>query len=69
MRPTITGGSGDFAVSKGKEFPETYIGGYGSMVWFIDDVKLRGSPADFPMSHLLPSHQGKSSIVSSVGPG
>ena len=30
------------AVSPEKEFPETHTGGRDPVVWFIDDVKLRG---------------------------
>ena len=36
------GGSAVLAVSKGKEFPKTRMGGCGSVVWFINDVQLRG---------------------------
>ena len=39
---SVTGGSGVLVVSKGKDFPETHMGGWGSVVWFIDDVQLRG---------------------------
>lgn len=52
----------------GKEFPETYEGGSDSVAKFTGDGKLRGSPPDFSMSHLCPSHRGKGPILSSVGP-
>ena len=32
-------------MSRGKEFPETHTGGSGSVVKFIDGVKLRGFPS------------------------
>lgn len=34
-------------VSWGKEFPETHMGGWGSMAKFADDMKLRGVPSWF----------------------
>ena len=37
----VTGGSGTLAIYKGKEFPETCMGGCASVVWFIDDGQLR----------------------------
>ena len=37
-----------FVVSKGKEFTETHMGKCGSVVWFIDDVQLRGFPSLLP---------------------
>ena len=41
----VISGSGVLAVSKGKEFPETRVGGCDSVEWFIDDVQLRGFPS------------------------
>ena len=42
------GGSGVLAMSKGKEFPETHTGGWGSVVWFTDAVQLREFPPWIP---------------------
>lgn len=56
--PYVMDGSGVLAVSQENEFLEMGTGEWGYMVDYIDDVRLRGSPSDFPMSHLHPSHHG-----------
>lgn len=38
----VIGISGVLSVSRGKEFPETHMGGWGVVVNFTGDVKLRG---------------------------
>ena len=38
-------GTSSCGVAKGREFPETHTGGWGAVIWFVEDVKLRGFPS------------------------
>ena len=65
----VTGRSGALEVSKGKAFPETHMGRWGSVVWFTDDVQFRGVASWLPNVSYSSVSPGKSPILSSVGPG
>lgn len=67
-RANVIGGSG-VLVSKEEEFSETCPGGCSSLVWFTDDVQLRGFPPNIPVPHLHPFCHGKGLVLCSVGPG